>query len=126
MPEATSAAEAVKNGAALLDEKSPGWWQKIDISDFDITNCSSCICGQLARYEYDGVPNDWRRYEKFVVYLGGAMDSDAIASDFEVAHGFFAPDNEAWDWDQLDSEWTTLIQARQLGSSKVARELVIA
>ena len=123
MFEATSAAEAVQNGALVLDQKAPGWWQKIDTEKLDLTSCETCVCGQLARYEYDGVPDSWRRYDNYVVFLGGSR-GPLGGSDFEVNNGFYAPEDGcgAWNWDNLDREWTKLIQARQSGSSKSARK----
>lgn len=128
MFEAQSAAEAVQNGALMLDEKSPGWWQKINLEALDLTSCESCVCGQVARYEYDGVPDVWRRYDNYVRFLSGAAGTWS-GSDFETANGFFAPetgDGEAWNWDNLDREWGALILARQTGQSKPRKELALA
>lgn len=43
--------EAVANGAQLLDEKYPGWYEKIDLEHFWINSTIHCVCGQLARQE---------------------------------------------------------------------------
>ncbi len=39
--------ERVEAGAKLLDEKVPGWREKIDLDSLDVGNHSSCILGQL-------------------------------------------------------------------------------
>lgn len=45
------AAQIIKNrvikGAKFLDTKMPGWYNKIDISRFNINNPCNCIIGQL-------------------------------------------------------------------------------
>ena len=38
--------ERVERGAALLDEKRPGWWQDIDLGRLDISSSCDCIAGQ--------------------------------------------------------------------------------
>jgi len=41
-------AEAVANGAQLLDERLPGWWRQISLSELILADCQHCVCGQLA------------------------------------------------------------------------------
>lgn len=41
-------AEAVANGAQLLDEKLPGWWKEITLEQLKLSDCGNCVCGQLA------------------------------------------------------------------------------
>lgn len=41
-------AEAVANGAQLLDEKLPGWWREITLDTLNLSDCRNCVCGQLA------------------------------------------------------------------------------
>ena len=40
-------AERVARGAALLDEKRPGWANRIIQEDLDMTSCHDCILGQV-------------------------------------------------------------------------------
>jgi hypothetical protein len=40
-------AERVARGAALLDEREPGWWQRIDLSKLDLASTCRCVLGQL-------------------------------------------------------------------------------
>ena len=37
----------VTDGASWLDEVSPGWERKIDVSILDISDCTACVCGQV-------------------------------------------------------------------------------
>ena len=37
----------VRRGVALLDEKVPGWHQRIDVDELDLRFCTTCIVGQL-------------------------------------------------------------------------------
>lgn len=48
-------ATRVAKGAALLDERKPGWVGLIDLSTFDLSCTDRCILGQL--YRNDG-PDD--------------------------------------------------------------------
>lgn len=48
-----SLATRVRRGVALLDEKVPGWHQRIDVETLDVNLCSKCVLGQLFRGNYD-------------------------------------------------------------------------
>lgn len=37
----------VARGVALLDNKYPGWFEKMNLQRFDLTNEYLCVCGQL-------------------------------------------------------------------------------
>jgi hypothetical protein len=39
----------VDRGAALLDEKRPGWWHEIDLASLDLSLCWACVLGQLGQ-----------------------------------------------------------------------------
>jgi hypothetical protein len=38
---------AVKRGAALLDVKLPGWWQRVDLEVLQLASTNQCVLGQL-------------------------------------------------------------------------------
>lgn len=42
-----SLATRVRRGVALLDEKVPGWHNRIDVDELDLRFCTTCIVGQL-------------------------------------------------------------------------------
>lgn len=46
--------DRVKRGAALLDEKHPGWAEKIDKLLLDMNDCYDCVLGQLYGEYFDG------------------------------------------------------------------------
>lgn len=48
-----NATEAVARGAALLDEKVPGWWRVIDLDALDMGNCTQCMLGQLFGHDIE-------------------------------------------------------------------------
>lgn len=89
-------AERVASGAALLDEKRPGWWREIDLATLDIGDTCNCVVGQLiggsARRRLDGLP--------------------AVTGSFE-----YAP----WPWkfgmngdpESLTAEWKRVISGRR-------------
>ena len=47
--------ERVNKGAALLDEKHPGWREKINIDKFDIDHCNFCVLCQLYGSYFNGL-----------------------------------------------------------------------
>lgn len=47
-------AERVARGVALLDEKVPGWHDRIDLSRLDMWDEARCILGQLFDDFFDG------------------------------------------------------------------------
>ncbi len=62
---------AVRSGADWLDQEFPGWVDRIDLDEFDITFCRTCIMGQLtglyrprAHDETLGFRPPWDDYER--------------------------------------------------------------
>jgi hypothetical protein len=89
--------ERVERGAALLDEKRPGWWQFIDLDRLDIEDGCDCVAGQL-----DGTANYMRALRRI-----GLSGSEADA----VSHGFESGDDE--EYAGLTEAWRTLIARRR-------------
>ena len=48
-------AARVANGVALLNEKVPGWRDRIDLQTFDINSFQKCVLAQLYGSYFDGV-----------------------------------------------------------------------
>jgi hypothetical protein len=94
--------ERVERGAALLDEKRPGWWQGIDLDRLDIGSPCNCVAGQLGTGEDP--------YSLTVSALG------IWGADEECEHGFEAPfamitsDRE---YGPLTEAWRDLITRRR-------------
>jgi len=94
----TTVAERVARGAALLDERIPGWWQRINLPELDM-RCN-CIIHQLFNGSY------LRAVEDDLGLPNGADDTD---------HGFlWRSDSEVR---ALDAEWVRLIESRRAGAS---------
>ena len=39
--------QRVQKGAALLDERSPGWLDRVNVRNLDLGSCFDCVLGQL-------------------------------------------------------------------------------
>lgn len=39
--------EEIRKGAALLDEREPGWRDRIAPADLELINCEQCVLGQV-------------------------------------------------------------------------------
>jgi hypothetical protein len=68
----------VKRGAALLDEKRPGWAKEIALDRLAMRSCTQCILGQL-----------WGSYFGGYEQLGRKLPSTFLFSSAE--HGFTIP-----------------------------------
>lgn len=100
----------VARGVALLDEKLPGWVDRIDLEKLDLSSACDCILGQ----EFDGkaIWPDLLGYDIGLSELFANVEKDA------ARHGFTAG---AWAaaeaWDELEGEWRRVILARRGGAS---------
>ena len=56
----------VNAGVALLNEKMPGWYCKLDLEELDISSSDKCVLGQLFE---SPAPEDRRFYTSW--YQGG-------------------------------------------------------
>lgn len=66
---------AVAKGAALLDQRRPGWEHDINLGRLDISFGSTCILGQLYGTYENGLAK---------VFVG-----DSLAAEPAFEHGFF-------------------------------------
>jgi hypothetical protein len=96
--------ERVVRGAALLDERMPGWEAKIDLDRLDLDSVWECVLGQL----YGQDPN-WNGYDRGKLVLGG-MDI-ATAAD----HGFSQGETGTTygEYRELTNAWCDLILSRR-------------
>ena len=111
-------AARVTRGAALLDEKRPGWAAKIDTDRLQLHDCLNCTLGQL-----DGEYPHGRRalFGPEEAFTGGPL----WEANHERArqHGFTIDrrdieysedsDNEDAQWDPLTALWRSAILARR-------------
>ncbi|MEV4575901.1 hypothetical protein AB0K16_21915 [Nonomuraea jabiensis] len=99
--------ERVAAGAALLDKKTPGWYQDIDLGILDLYSTDDCILGQV-----------------FGDYSGGAA---FLGLDIpgQYAHGFDVPHSDAGEianleqWVALTACWKAEIRQRVEAENKV-------
>jgi hypothetical protein len=102
--------ERIARGAALLDEKLPGWVDQIDLDRLDLGSPCRCILGQT----WDGgtIPG-YSRFETHANALG-------LGDDEEIEHGFNASGGDyfedAPEYRALTAEWKRVILARLAGA----------
>jgi hypothetical protein len=93
--------ERVARGAALLDEKEPGWDKQIDLDRLYVGSPCDCVLGQLHHRFWKGVDR---------LSLEGRTQE----------HGFMwhARDDSGRDVevDALDAAWRELIESRRAAS----------
>ncbi len=101
-------AERVARGAALLDEKLPGWWQRIDLEALTMRDTCMCILGQLFGNEEDRLEDDgyWQGLHDLNIPRFGA----AHAAEYGFA------DEDPFAYEALDVEWCELIESRRAAS----------
>jgi hypothetical protein len=97
-------AERVAKGAALLDEKIPGWDKDIDLARLDLASPCRCILGQL-HYSEDAS----EAFDDYWVGLG-RLNMNAFTS---MAFGFAAFSYRQGEYDALGAEWSRVILARR-------------
>ena len=93
---ASSAAEAVANGAQRLDEHVSGWYSALSLASLDISDPDLCVCGQLG----DAV---WE--------LMGNTDPSPLAENCGIVQP--GGSNPPWTYAELTVEWRKAIIARR-------------
>lgn len=110
--ETYTTADAVAQGARLLDEKRPGWEHTVRGSvlrgEFNISSWETCIAGTLELWNspsYDGdKPTQWISFNGLKFHVD---DDQAIWVGFTL--GSYAEDV---DWDELDALWMAEVDQR--------------
>lgn len=85
-----SVQKSVQRGVALLDEKYPGWYKKINPATIDISTLNYCILGQ--------------------VYGDFGLGCAALGTPNIFTHGFVSLFHHR----QLEDEWRTVIAKKRL------------
>ncbi len=95
----------VARGAAMLDDRWPGWRDLIDWDRLDVASVDDCILGQLAEHERTG---SWA----FLAEIRG-LENVADCGIAE-AHGFLVTDWEPGEWrktyDALTAAWRAAVE----------------
>jgi hypothetical protein len=110
--------ERVARGAALLDERAPGWRRRIDWDAVDMSDCRACVLGQavgLGLLDVSGVTAE------YVVERAGGMlgltgrnsgylrgmfvlaGDEVLDGDWDEAHGFEIGPYDRYD--DLEEAW---------------------
>jgi hypothetical protein len=81
---------AVERGAALLDEKCPGWAERVDVESLNIASMRRCILGQLYGHYTTG--------------------RDRLELGIGSTYGF---DSHLRGYDELNQDWRLAILSRR-------------
>jgi hypothetical protein len=109
----------VERGAALLDEKRPGWWREIDLEALSIESRCGCVLGQIGHAVYNVNPKSAFNYADGLHVVG-------IEAHAACGYGFdqetdpeestsFAEGEQAVreEFEALTAAWRDLITARR-------------
>lgn len=91
----------VTRGAQLLDERLPGWVDRIDLDRLNLASSCNCILGQKFGDYLDGIDA-----------LFNCQNTDAINHGFDAFEDEGA-DAEAAEYEALTAEWRRVILARR-------------
>lgn len=100
--------ERVKTGAAFLDEKMPGWADKVDLNILELADCQKCVLGQLGG-EF---------FQSAAKLFGQPDDGSPVLDVLIDGYGFDSPDRLSDDvagtyYRYLDAAWTDEILSRR-------------
>lgn len=91
----TSLASRVRAGVALLDEKQPGWHERVNLDTLDLDVGARCVVGQV--FDHYGVG---------LAQLGLARSED----EFDFGFDAFREEGGTWTLQRL---WSFVIRQRQ-------------
>jgi len=115
----------VRNGAKVLDEMEPGWFERVNLEKLDmgsgqIVGGKACVMCQLSPV-FGEKPEDANWLEK--IYEVNAYVRGGSWSATAREHGFLLGDDEVsdsqrsgWSWyEVLDQLWIEEIESRRVG-----------
>ncbi len=100
--------ERVARGAALLDEKSPGWWRTLVPESIDVRYGDRCVLGSL---------NPVLNYYSMLKQLEIEEESDDDGENAAAWYGFNVAgdaEDENESYARLTDTWRNLIAERQI------------
>lgn len=110
--------ERVLLGAKLLDERIPGWADRIDLDEFWMSSSCQCVLGQVSGVSANPRTSSWSGYNTLLAELSGLTLDDGLfraseeeAKTFARAYGFDSP--VRGEWHQLADLWRDEIERRQ-------------
>jgi hypothetical protein len=103
----------VARGVALLDEKLPGWWKRIDVIKLDLGSGCGCVLGQT----WDEPVPERSAYTPYAFHAN-ALFGDWDCDNEAARYGFNVTGDEYRDaFDALTAEWRRVILARRGGEA---------
>ena len=87
----TTIKERVEKGAALLDEKRPGWEKEIDLDGLVMESGTCCVLGQL--YEGSFYKGKWAILPE---WGADSWDTPATEHGFTSQNGVYVALTRAW------------------------------
>jgi hypothetical protein len=118
----TNLKRRVEKGATLLDEKRPGWWRKIKVTDLDVADTRRCILGWAFQDALTASFSD-NGYDKGLEFLWPDKNDDQVEK-LSVQHGFdrdYTHPHVTFQggmdvWDMLGALWSDEVRARRRAS----------
>lgn len=95
------ASDEVRAGARLLDEKAPGWYNRVDTSRLNLADPRDCVVGQV----FSEPGKNWGGFLRGLEILFGPDFDDQNSGS--VRHGF-VPGN-----DDREGDWVNEIRYRR-------------
>lgn len=117
-------ADRVARGAAWLDEKYPQWFDKIDLSILDLSNCTQCVLGQVYTGAIPAAEQGQVLAQAIAQVTHGWPDAVEWAQDYrlQVASGEFGGYQILTDFHELpeDGEWHGFVARADRGGEQDA------
>lgn len=110
-------AERVALGAALLDERRPGWWERTDVVRLNMSDACNCMLGQEFQRELTQQDRELELSPYAIGIIGladitpGTWESVCFARE----HGFEYEETSG-EYKALRAEWIRVIEQRRGGS----------
>lgn len=94
----------VRRGVALLDEKVPGWHNRIDVDELDLTDTCHCVLGQITGQSYWTVIEGW---------LGLTSRVDFEDHGFDVVSAGIRSGRDLYEFHTLTRMWRLIVRIRR-------------
>lgn len=99
----------VAAGAQWLDEQLPGWADKVDLEQLNMSSPFWCVLGQLAP-DLLGTPrDDWMRADYLdAVRRYGSENDKAVREAWAIGHGFYLASSDLVDLSDVHQTYVDL------------------
>jgi hypothetical protein len=122
--EVATVEERVAAGVQLLDEKVPGWRDKIEAGQLSLASCVDCVIGQVFDVRHGrgigiGPYFDWLKHVRWLLGIEGVVMPDRRLRERLIPYGMeakpgwseepFTPDVD--DREALEKQWKKVIMS---------------